>query len=322
MKKNLLLGFILLMLGTLPFFQINEYILHLCIMTFLYIVLSSSWNILGGLAGQVSFGFSVFWGMGAYILALSLKSGYSVFVSILISIVVSAVFSIIIGYPTLRLRGPYFAIATIGVGEAIRVFMLVFAPGGASGLTVFDPSAFSKSSHYFSALVLVAVVLFTVRWIMQSKFGMGLAAIKQDEDAAIALGVNTIWLKVTAHLIAAVFITIAGALFARYQMFIEPNGVFSFQQGISILMMPVIGGLGTFLGPILGAVVFIVIQDQLMASYPELNMLFYGVLIVLIVLFESGGVLGFAKRIRKKLFAKKSKTSANPNTMAVQPIDK
>lgn len=313
MKKDYLLGIVLILLAALPFFKVNEYILHLCIITFLYIVLSSSWNILGGLAGQVSFGFSVFWGMGAYTLAIAMKAGYSLIVSILIAIAIGAVFSIIIGYPTLRLRGPYFAIATIGVGEAVRVFMLVFAPGGASGLTVFDPTAFGKESHYFWALALLTVVLFVVRWIMKSKFGLGLRAIKQNEDAAIALGVNTIWLKVAAHLIAAVFITIAGALYARYQMFIEPNGVFSFQQGISILMMPVIGGLGTFWGPIIGAIVFVVIQDQLMASYPELNMLLYGVLLVLIVLFEDGGVVGFAKRIRKKLFLQKSKTAANAN---------
>lgn len=306
MKKwAILLFFSILMV--LPIININEYLIHLGIMTFLYIVLSSSWNILGGLAGQASFGFSVFWGMGAYTLAISLKAGHPIFLSILLAVVISAIFSVIIGYPTLRLRGPYFAIATIGVGEAVRVFMLVYAPGGASGLTVFDPTAFSKSSHYYSALALVVVVLATVRWIMRSKFGLGLAAIKANEDAAIALGANTIWLKVTAHLIAAVFIAIAGALYARYQMFIEPNGVFSFQQGISILMMPVIGGLGTFLGPIVGAIVFVVIQDQLMASYPELNMLMYGVLLVVIILFEGGGVVGFAKRIKRRLTKKEAR---------------
>lgn len=306
MKKLILPVVLLVILALLPVFQVNEYILHLGIMTFLYIVLSSSWNILGGLAGQVSFGFSVFWGMGAYTLALALKAGYSLFISILLAIILAAVFSVIIGFPTLRLRGPYFAIATIGVGEAVRVFMLVFAPGGASGVTVFDPTAFGKESHYYSAFVLLVIILAVVRWIMNSKFGLGLKAIKENEDAAIALGVNTIWLKVSAHLIAAVFIAIAGALYARYQMFIEPNGVFSFQQGISILMMPVIGGLGTFWGPIIGAIVFIVIQDQLMASYPELNMLMYGVLLVLIILFEGGGVVGFGKRIVRLL--RKSQT--------------
>lgn len=322
MKKNILFCLSLILLAVLPFFQVNEYILHLCIMTFLYIVLSSSWNILGGLAGQVSFGFSVFWGMGAYTLAIAMQAGYSLAICILIAVVISALFSIIIGYPTLRLRGPYFAISTIGVGEAVRVFMLVFAPGGASGLTVFDPTAFGKESHYFSALALLTVVLIAVRRIMQSKFGLGLLAIKQNEDAAIALGVNTIWLKVISHLIAAVFITIAGALYARYQMFIEPNGVFSFQQGISILMMPVIGGLGTFWGPIIGAIVFVVIQDQLMASYPELNMILYGVLLVLIILYEGGGVVGFAKRISKKISNRNSKTTANAKIMAVNSTDK
>jgi branched-chain amino acid transport system permease protein len=312
MKNNIFFISLLILLAALPLFNVNEYILHISILTFLYIVLSSSWNILGGLAGQVSFGFSVFWGMGAYTLALALKGGLSLIVGILIAVAVSAVLSIIIGYPTLRLRGPYFAIASIGVGEAVRVFMLVFAPGGASGLTVFDPTAFAKEVHYYSAFALLVVVLFTVRWIMRSKFGLGLASIKENEDAAISLGVNTIWLKVTAHLIAAVFISIAGALYARYQMFIEPNGVFSFQQGISILMMPVIGGLGTFWGPILGAVVFVVVQDQLLASYPELNMLFYGILLVLIILFEGGGVVGFGKRSGKKISRGYSKYVGKP----------
>jgi len=300
---TLLLILVIIALVSLPFVGVNPYILHLGFLTFLYVSLSSAWNILGGFAGQVSFGYSAFFGLGAYATGILWNAGVNPYLTLPVGALLALAFSLLVGYPCFRLSGPYFAIATIGIGEAMRVIMLNLGDitGGASGLTMPTTGGFSKTPSYLSALLLMIAVLLLVNYIRNSRIGLALLAIKEDQDAAEALGVPTIRYKLLAHGLGAIIVGIAGGLYAQYMFYIEPNNVFGFNLSISLLLMPVIGGLATLWGPVLGAIVFVVIQDTLMASFPHLHLLTYGLLLVVIVLFEPDGLMGLFGRLARFL---------------------
>jgi branched-chain amino acid transport system permease protein len=282
----------------------------------LYVVLASAWNIMGGMAGQVSFGYSAFLGMGAYATVLLCLHGWNAYATIPVGMAVAAVFAVIVGLPTFRLRGPYFTIATIGVSEAVRVFAQgVEWTGGSSGRRM--PIQYGDFLHkwlpdvprgqaiflenYYAMLILAVVVVGTVWYIQRSRFGLALAAIKQDIDAAEALGVSATWFKVRAHALSAALMAIAGSLFAINFQYIAPNSVFAFNMSLQIVLMPVIGGVGTLVGPIIGGVVFGYLQIKLLTiqALRDSNLLIYGMLLIVVMLFEPRGVLGLIDRVVK-----------------------
>ena len=265
------------------------------------IVLASSWNLLGGFAGQVSMGYSAFLGIGAYATALLALSGMSPWLTLPIAALLGGGFSLVVGLPTFRLRGPYFTIATIGVSEAVRVFASgVSFTGGSSGLRM-PPGTFDFGRNYaaIGALAAVAVgVSAAIRW---SAFGRALAAVRQDVDAAEALGVPSTRIKLFAHAISAAMVAIAGGLFAMNFQYISPSSVFDFRLSLSIVLMPIVGGVGTLAGPILGALIFSFVQIKLLSS-PALRdsyLFIYGGLLILLMLFEPRGLLGIWNRIRR-----------------------
>jgi branched-chain amino acid transport system permease protein len=269
----------------------------------MWVTASVAWNILGGYAGQVSFGFAVFYGIGAYTAAILIDSVHlHPYVSILCAGVTAAIASVLIGLPTFRLRGPYFAIATIGVSETVRVVAtnLDFT-GGASGYRIAETRVFSQAEHYYSALVLAGAAVAISYWIANSKFGLGLGAIKDDEDAAADSGVNPFIYKLKAHAVAAALTGMAGGLFARYAAFIHPNGVFAFQTSVQILLMPVIGGLGTVWGGVIGGGVVGIIEEEIVARFPQAHLLLYGGLLIVIVLVEPGGILGALRNLIRRV---------------------
>ncbi len=278
---------------------------RLLMTTAVWIISSVAWNLVGGLTGQVSFGFAVFYGLGAYATALLINSGRNPYFAFLGGMAIAVLASFLVGLPTFRLRGPYFAIATIGVGEATRVVMnnLDFS-GGASGYRIVEQRPFHQLEHYYSAMVFMAIAV-TISWIVvHSKFGLALRAIKQDQDAAAALGVNPYMSKLWVHAIAAGLTGIAGGLYARYHAFIYPGDVFAFQTSISILLMPVIGGIGTVWGPVLGGVIFGIVEEELVVNFPNLHLLLYGSVLILIILFEPDGLMGLLHRLAR-LFRRK-----------------
>jgi len=273
--------------------------------TFLWVTTSIAWNLLGGFAGQVSFGFAVFYGIGAYTTALLMNAGVDPFIAFLASACTAALVSLVVGLPAFRLRGPYFAIATIGISEAVRVVMTNLSfTGGASGYRIVEHRPFSQLEHYYTALLLAAVA-FTISWmIAHAKFGVGLSAIRQDEDAAADLGVNPYTHKLAAHALAAALTGMAGGVFARYAAFIHPGGVFGFHTSVQILLMPVIGGIATVWGPVLGGFVFGIVEEEIVATFPQIHLLLYGVLLILIILFEPGGILGGLNRVVRRFRGK------------------
>lgn len=292
------LGFAVLLL--LPAGHLGNNAVRLLFGTAVWITCSVAWNLVGGFTGQVSFGFAVFYGLGAYTAAFLINAGWNPYLAFPMAAVVAALASFVVGIPTFRLRGPYFAIATIGVGEATRVVMNNLAiTGGASGLRVTEPGAFHQLSHYYTAIVVMALAVALSAWIAHSKFGLALRAIKQDQDAAADLGVNPYTSKLWIHAIAAALTGVAGGVYARYHAFIYPGDVFAFQTSISILLMPVIGGIGTVWGAVLGGVVFGIVEEELVVNFPNVHLLLYGTLVILIILFEPGGLMGLLRRLSR-----------------------
>jgi len=315
-KLNLVFPWILLLiLLLLPVTSVSDNILRLIFITAVWTTTSVSWNLLGGMAGQVSFGFAVFFGLGAYTTALLMQYGHSPYFGFLGGAPVADLASFFIGLPTFRLRGPYFVIATIGVTEAVRVIMNnIDITGGASGYRIQEAGAFRPNDHYYSAIVAVALAVGVSILVANSRFGLALRAIKQDEDAACDIGVNPYTSKLWIHAIAAALTGIAGGIYARRAAFFYPGDVFAFQTGISILLMPVIGGIGTVWGAVLGGVVYGVVEEELVARYPNIHLLLYGTLLIVIILLEPGGLLGLLRRLFRR------KSSENPGSNGADDV--
>lgn len=266
----------------------------------LAVTLASAWNLLGGFAGQVSLGYSVFLGIGAYTTVLLSLRGIDPFLTLPAGAILAVIFSVLIGLPAFRLRGPYFTIATIGVGEAMRVVAAtVNFTGGSSGLRM-PPGSFSFDRNYYSMVVLAILTVAIAAYVQRSAFGRALAAIRQDIDAAEAIGVHSTRFKLLAHALSAAIVAVAGSLYAINFQYIAPSSVFDFQLSLSIVLMPIIGGVGTVTGPVLGAMIVNTLQIKLL-TMPALRdsfLFIYGGLLIVIMLYEPGGLVGIVKRVR------------------------
>jgi len=268
-----------------------------------FVVLAAAWNLLGGFAGQVSLGYSAFVGIGAYTTVLLAQAGWSPWLTLPVGAALAAAFSVVVGLPTFRLRGPYFTIATIGVGEAVRVIAsgLEFT-GGSSGLRM-PPGTFDFTANYYAMVGLALATLALVAWLQQHAFGLALEAIRQDIDGAEALGVNSTRAKLQAHAISSALVAVAGGLFATNFQYISPGSVFDFRLSLTIVLMPIVGGMGTLTGPVLGAMLFSYLQIKLLAS-PALRdsyLFIYGGLLIVVMLFEPRGIMGLWERLWSKL---------------------
>ena len=267
------------------------------------VVLAAAWNLLGGFAGQVSLGYSAFVGIGAYTTVLLAQAGWSPWLTLPVGAALAAAFSVVVGLPTFRLRGPYFTIATIGVGEAVRVIAsgLDFT-GGSSGLRM-PAGTFDFTANYYAMVGLALGTLALVAWLQQNAFGLALEAIRQDIDGAEALGVNSTWVKLEAHAISSALVAVAGGLFATNFQYISPGSVFDFRLSLTIVLMPIVGGMGTLAGPVVGAMLFSYLQIKLLAS-PTLRdsyLFIYGGLLIVVMLFEPRGIMGLWERLWSRL---------------------
>ncbi|PLS82992.1 MAG: hypothetical protein CYG59_02505 [Chloroflexi bacterium] len=289
----------------------NSYLLFSGFLLFLFTTQSLAWNLVGGYGGQTSFGHATFYGIGAYTTALLQENaGLHPVLALLAGALGAAVFSVIWGYPLFRLRGFYFAIATIGIAEATRLVAL--SPlreltGGASGFRMSTAGAGGRTSQYMTALALVLATFLTSYWVRNSKLGLGLFALNMDPEAAETLGVDTTRLKAISLALSAFIVGLTGGIYARAFLYINPNDVFAFSVSIAMVLMSVIGGVGTLIGPILGAIIYVVIQDQLGAAqitfrgqtfqFRDVQLGLYGLLLALIILFEPAGLVGLFQRV-------------------------
>ncbi len=290
-----------LLLATWPLaYGENLHLVDLLFLTFIFVTQALAWNLLGGFAGQVSFGYASFFGVGAYTTALLWLSGWPPLATFPLAGVVAAIFALTVGLPCFRLVGPYFSIATIGVGEAMRVLALNLEPvtGGASGLNL--PTAVpSKLWFYYVGLAMVSATFALAAWTLSERFGTALFAIRMDQDAAESLGVNAALYKNLAHCLGAFVVGVSGGVYATYFQYVHPDQVFGFEISIGMVLMPLIGGIATLWGPVLGGVLFYVLQDTLLTSFPSLHLLIYGVMLVLIILFEPVGLVGLIGRLAR-----------------------
>ena len=260
---------------------------------FMWIALAGSWNLISGLTGYVSFGHVAFFGVGAYAGAILITThGWAWPLAALAGGVAACLLALVIGYPCLRLKGPYFAIAMLGLNEVLRALVSYFEglTGGGNGLSLPTLDA-SRAIYYVMGGLALAVTGVTYA-ILTSRFGLRLMTIREDEIAAEAMGIDTFRHKLAAFLLSAVGPGIAGALTARDQGYIEPISVFPLVVTVTMIVMVLFGGKGTVWGPVLGAVALFVIQEIVWAQFIYLHQLLFGAIIVAVVLLMPRGVLG------------------------------
>ncbi len=295
---------------------LDVYTLNLFTLAFLMIAGALAWNWMGGYVGQVSFGHAAMFGIGGFVAARLLLVAVPAPVAWLAGGLAAGIFALG-AHPTLRLRGPYFSIATIGVGEASRLVFTYWEDftGGSSGLSL-PIVAGGKEGLYLWALGLAGVVVAASWAIRRSTLGLQLLAIKADVDAAGDVGVSATFHQDLVFVLSGAVVGITGALYASYFSFIEPNDMFGFDRSISFVLMAVIGGLGTVLGPVLGAVVFVLLRQFLLASYPQLYLGLYGVLLIVIILFEPLGLTGLSLRAWRRVRGDRGGRTPRPEPLA------
>jgi branched-chain amino acid transport system permease protein len=283
---------------------VNEYFFYAAYVVLTFVVLSTAWNILGGYAGYVNFGTGAFFGLGSYSAVVLFKAlSAPLAVQIIAAAAVGAALGFGVGIMTLRLRGIFFAIATVAILFIMETLMVNWRyVGGATGLQLLRPDVMAPFSSYtrmlFVVMALLAVVAVSVaRYVQVSWIGRGLRAIRDSEEAAEASGVPTLRLKLVACVISGALMGAAGAPMPMYLSFIEPASTFSLNYAIGALAAPMIGGTTHWLGPLVGALILVSIQQIVTVTISnEINVLVVGVLLVAFVVLAPEGILGFFKR--------------------------
>ncbi|MDP3046344.1 MAG: branched-chain amino acid ABC transporter permease [Chloroflexota bacterium] len=272
----------------------------------LFVIFASSLNMSTGYPGYVNFGHIIFFGVGGYFSFYLIQTFQVHFIlAALVGAVIASGVAILFGIPVLRLRGAYFALATIGLNEAFRSFFTNFEPFGGSAGMFFNAAAYNPYGGAASALrlayfaiVIVALLTITASYLVKkSKFGLGLMAIREDQDAAQVLGIDPARYKVMAYAISAFFPALAGAIFFFKNSVIEPSQAFDLLRSIEGLVMIMLGGYGTVAGPIVGAIVYERLRSLLLTSpiFSSLHLAIAGFLLLLIVLFVTAGVVGWLR---------------------------
>jgi branched-chain amino acid transport system permease protein len=289
-------GFVLCML--VPLVVTQDYQLNVLFRVFLFAALGLAWNLVGGYAGQLSLGHAAFFGIGAYGLALFHdKLGLPIWAALALGVVVAVAAAFVIGRVAFRLRGPYFALATIAFAEVLRLSAknLPNVTGGDVGVQA--PALFTSDPSrwfYWSAVVLTGLAFAITALIARSRFGYSLQAIREDEDTALACGIDATRTKLFALLISAALTALGGALYSSLFLFIVPDQVLAIDISNEIAIVAMLGGAGTLIGPIIGSVLLETASELFKNVFHEAHLLIYGVLIVLVVLFLPEGIVGAA----------------------------
>ncbi|MBI3988848.1 MAG: branched-chain amino acid ABC transporter ATP-binding protein/permease [candidate division NC10 bacterium] len=308
----------LVLLALAPLLIQNPFYAHVGIMTFFYAARAGAWNLLGGYAGQLSLGHAAFFGIGAYTSTLLYVTfQISPWLGVMTGALLAALTALIVSYPCFRLRGPFFSLATIAFAEVLRILVIYFrdlTQGSVGILIPFKPGLGTlmfrgKTPYAYLAFALMATVLGTTLLIERSKLGHALAAVREDEEAAEALGINATRSKLFAALISASLTGMGGVFYAQYILFIEPYSVFALDLSIQLALVAIIGGVGTAAGPILGSSLVTPLNEFLRAwlggTYRGLHFFIYGCLLIVVVILMPQGVIamvrGYYRRLLKRL---------------------
>ena len=300
----------ILVLAMLPVIVTNAYYLNVLNLILLFACTGMAWNILGGYARQVSLGHSIFFGLGAYTSTLlQVHWRISPWIGMILGGLVAVGVGYLVGKSVFRLRGHYFAVATIAMSQITRLLFIKFyrVTGGAEGLSVPMNNSLamlqfsSKVPYYYIFLVTMLGMILLVRRMEKSRLGYYMVAMGQDEQAARAIGIDIPQVKQVALAISAFLTAILGTFFAQYMYYIEPNDLFSLPTSIEFALVSIVGGLGTVLGPVLGAFIMkptIELTNEYLAdTLPGLNYAIYGLILVIIIVLRPNGVIGFFSHI-------------------------
>lgn len=303
-------------LAAFPFIFTGTFFHHVMIMIFLHAIMAQSWNVVAGMSGQISLGHAVFFGIGAYASAvLYVKFGISPWMGLIAGMALSALVAAGIGIPTLRLRGHYFAIATLLIGISVQIIFQRWEwVGAASGIwmpIVRDaPWASlqfhgSKLQYYYLSLALCSMAFAVVWFLQRQRLGMRLLAVRDEPEAAQSLGIDVARHKVIAFMISGAMMSAAGTFFAQYVLVIDPDRVFNLEISVLALLMVVLGGIGTVWGPALGAAILVPLSEFTRIWFGgtggSVDLMVYGVLILLICIYRPRGLLSIVtERLRKR----------------------
>jgi len=298
---------LLVVLAVLPLFA-SRFVLHILILFFMYVTLAESWNLIAGYTGKVTFGHATFVGIGAYTSLILLKDyGLSPFYTCVLGGLLSALVAVVVGYPLLRLRGPYFSVAMLSLSFIFTAlaFNLSGLTEGGRGISV-RPFA-SKIPFYYFMLVSAIVAVWAIHKISRSKFGLGLISVREDEEVADSLGVNTTLYKILAFAGSAALPGIVGGIYGYYMSYMDPKSAFSFSFTLNSIVMCMLGGSGTVLGPIIGAVILRSMSEFVSYLIPgEFYKLLVGALFIGLILYLPGGIMSlFAGKEGSDVFAER-----------------
>ncbi len=304
MKKNLPL-LIVVLLAVLPLLGFSSYMMHIFILVIIYSMIGMAWNLLGGYCGQVSFGHAAFFGVGAYTAGiLYTKLGVSPWWGMLVSVFVVTAFSLVIGFVCLRLRGPYFALAMLAMGEVLRVTAenLVSFTGGDVGIMLRERTWVGKTWYYYIILVVAIGTFFLVKKVIESKLGYYFVSIREDQDAAESLGIDTTFYKTVALCLSGAITGLAGAFYTNYMGYIDPKVVFALHDiSIVTIMVVMVGGVATYWGPAIGALIMVFLAE-IIRSNPGLgaaHQTLFGILLIFIIIFLPNGIVGDFRKLTR-----------------------
>ncbi|HQP31557.1 MAG TPA: branched-chain amino acid ABC transporter permease [Deltaproteobacteria bacterium] len=306
------------LLPLIPGVADNSFRMHVFILILLYASMAQAWNIIGGYCGQVSFGHSVFFGIGAYGAGMAVVTyGIVPWPGIFIGMVLAAAVAVLISYPCFKLSGHYFAIATFAIVEIFnRTFMVWDWVGGALGLDypIIEEGLKnlmweSKTGYYYCALALFVIIFGLVRWLEGHKFGYYMRAVREGQETAESLGVNSSAVKITAMAISASLAALCGAFFVQYNLRVDPPMVMSLDASMKFVLITIMGGAGSLMGPLAGAAVLIPLQEYTRAFWGGLgggiDLIIFGLLIIVMVVKQPAGMIGIYRDIRKRLSRRK-----------------
>lgn len=285
----------------LPFYM-SSFIMRMIIMAGIYMILAMSLNLITGITGQLSLGHGAFYGIGAYTSAiLSVRLGWGFIITALLGALLTALVGLLLGAAVLKLQGAYFAIVTLGFSEIVRIILLNWmsltrGPMGIAGIpspTILNYQITGSTSYYYLILGLVCMTYISINRIIESGIGRAFRAIKEDDLAALSMGVNALRYKVMAFTISAFYAGLAGSFYAHYVTYIDPQS-FAFGESIQILSMVVLGGLGSMPGVMVGAGI-LVFAPELMRSLAQYRMVIYGGVLSVMMIVRPQGILGGRK---------------------------
>ncbi|MBP1711967.1 MAG: leucine/isoleucine/valine transporter permease subunit [Deltaproteobacteria bacterium] len=298
----------ILLLVAFPFFRPPLFFLSLLISIFLFISLTESWNLLGGYTGYISLGHVVFFSIGAYTTAVCMNCfGHSPFLTAILGGAVAGGVAAIVGFPVLRLKGAYFSISSLLLAVIAQLIFLNWEfVGGSVGLWYkLMPVGIEANRVIFYEVMLglALIITFAVRYVEKSKFGAGLITIREDEEVAKTIGINTAMLKLKAFILGSFFAGVVGGVYGYYLSFIHPDITFNVNTSLLILLMAFFGGCTTWMGPLLGAVV-LSLANQLIVTFigAEISRVLYGLILILVIIFMPNGMIEYlkaGKRVRK-----------------------